>query len=51
MERSIGTVAATLRLNQNFSLVGAYLYNDVTSNDARLAYNRGQFELNLRWEQ
>ncbi|HSD69386.1 MAG TPA: hypothetical protein VLB07_07530 [Woeseiaceae bacterium] len=51
MERSIGTVAATLRLNQNFSLVGAYLYNDVASNDARLAYNRSQFELNLRWEQ
>ena len=51
MERSIGTVAATMRLNQNFSLVGAYRYNDVTSNDARLAYNRSQFELNLRWEQ
>lgn len=51
MERSIGTVAATVRISRNFSLVGAYLYNDVTSNDARLAYNRSQIELNLRWEQ
>jgi hypothetical protein len=51
MERSIGSVAATLRLSDHFSLVGAFVYNDVTSNDARLAYNRCQYELSLRWEQ
>ncbi len=51
MERSIGSVAANLRLSDHFSLVGAFVYNDVTSNDARLAYNRSQFELSLRWEQ
>ncbi len=51
MERSMGSLAATMRLNQHLSLVGAFVYNDVTSNDTRLAYNRSQFELSLRWEQ
>jgi hypothetical protein len=51
MERTAGSVAANFRPTSCISLVGAFTYNDVTSNDARLAYNRNQFALSLRWEQ
>jgi hypothetical protein len=51
MERTIGNVSVTLRLSRHLSLVGAATYQDVASNDTRLAYNRNQFSLSIRWEQ
>jgi tetratricopeptide (TPR) repeat protein len=51
MERTIGNVSVTLHLSRHLSLVGAATYQDVASNDTRLAYNRNQFSLSIRWEQ
>jgi hypothetical protein len=51
MERTIGSILATFRMTDHFSLIGAVTYQDVGSNDTRLAYNRNQFALSIRWEQ
>jgi hypothetical protein len=50
MERAIGSILATFRMTERFSLVGTLIYQDVESNDTRLAYNRNQFTLSVRWE-
>lgn len=50
MERTIGSILATYRMTEQFSLVGTLIYQDVESNDTRLAYNRNQFTLSVRWE-
>ena len=44
-------VAATYRMTDTLTLVGEYLYRDVTSNDTRIAYGRNQFLLGVRWSQ
>lgn len=50
MERAIGSLLATFRITEQFTLVGTMIYQDVESNDTRLAYNRNQFTLSVRWE-
>jgi len=51
MDRTIGTATADFRLTQHLSLLATATYQDVASNDTRLAYNRNQIELSIRWEQ
>jgi hypothetical protein len=51
MERALGYISASYRITPSISLLGSFTYQDVTSNDARLAYNRNQFALSVRWEQ
>jgi hypothetical protein len=36
-------------MTDSFSLVGEYIYRDVTSNDTRIEYARSQMMLSLRW--
>jgi tetratricopeptide (TPR) repeat protein len=49
MERTMGSIIASYRMTQSLDLVGEYYYRDVASNDARLAYNRSQTMLAVRW--
>jgi len=50
LERVLGSLIATFDMTRSLSLVGEVRYDDVTSNDARLAYNRIQYVLGIRWE-
>jgi hypothetical protein len=38
-------------MTDTLTLVGEYLYRDVTSNDARIAYGRSQILFGVRWMQ
>jgi len=49
MDRIMGTVRATFRMTRTLDLVGEYRYRDAASNDTRLAYNRSQSTLTVRW--
>jgi hypothetical protein len=51
LERVLGTVVASYRMTQDLTLVGEARFDDVASNDTRLAYNRMQYSLSVRWEQ
>jgi len=49
MERAVGTLTATWRMTESLDLIGEYLYRSVSSNDTRLAYDRTQSVLSIRW--
>jgi len=51
MDRTVGRATANFRMTDHLSLVAAATYQDVASNDTRLAYNRNQIGLSIRWEQ
>jgi hypothetical protein len=51
MERTLANIVATMRMTDHLSLIGLIIYQVVDSNDARLAYNRNQIALSIRWEQ
>jgi tetratricopeptide (TPR) repeat protein len=51
LERVLGTVIASYRMTQDLTLVGEVRFDDVASNDTRLAYNRMQYSVSVRWEQ
>jgi hypothetical protein len=51
LERILGTVIASYRMTEQLTLVGEMRYDDVASNDTRLAYNRLQYSVGVRWEQ
>jgi len=50
LERVLGSFIGTFEMTRNLTLVGEVRYDDVTSNDTRLAYNRYQYVLGVRWE-
>jgi hypothetical protein len=49
LETATGIASATYWMTDSFSLVGEYIYRDVTSNDTRIEYARSQMMLSLRW--
>lgn len=49
LETAEAGVSVTYDLTDSFDLVGEYLLRDVSSNDTRIAYDRGMFMLALRW--
>jgi tetratricopeptide (TPR) repeat protein len=49
MERVLGSALVTFAMTEHFDLVAEYFYRDTASNDDRLAYNRSQALLGLRW--
>jgi len=49
LETATGGAMATFRMTDTLTLVGEYMYRDVTSNDTRIAYARSQFLFGLRW--
>lgn len=51
LETADGRLAAQWRFTDRLSLTGEYVYRDVQSNDARIAYTRSFFMLGLRWAQ
>ena len=51
LERALGSVLASYRMTQHLTLLGELRYDDVASNDTRLAYNRLQYSVSVRWEQ
>ena len=51
LETATGGAMATFRLTDTLTLVGEYLYRDVTSNDTRIAYARSQILFGVRWMQ
>lgn len=50
LERVQGSLIASWRMAHSLTLVGEVRYDDVASNDTRLAYNRMQYVLGVRWE-
>ncbi len=50
LERSRGRLNATFDMTRSLSLVAEYRYDDVQTNDARLAYERSQISLAIRWQ-
>lgn len=50
LERVLGSLIASWRMTRSLTLVGEVRYDDVTSSDTRLAYNRMQYVLGVRWE-
>ena len=50
LERVHGRLIGTFDMTRHLTLVGEWRYEDVTSNDSRLAYNRSQYVLGIRWE-
>jgi len=51
LETATGGAMATFRMTDTLTLVAEYLYRDVTSNDARIAYARSQILFGVRWMQ
>ena len=49
MERSIGSAMATYRVFEHFDLVAEFIYRETESNDDRLAYDRTQTVISIRW--
>ena len=50
LERLYVKAAATYNLTRTLTLVAEYRLDDNVSNDARLAYDRNQISLGLRWQ-
>lgn len=50
LERGMGKGVARFYLTPHLTLVAEYRYEDVRSNDARIAYDRSRIGLSLRWE-
>ena len=50
-ETLTGRVSAAFRMTDSLDLVAEYDLRDVTSNDSRIEYNRGQAILAIRWSQ
>ena len=38
-----------MELDWNLTLVGEFFYNEVSSNDARIAYDRSQYLFTIQW--
>ena len=49
LETTTGVATATFWMTESLSLVGEYIYRDVTSNDTRIEYARSQMLLSVRW--
>ncbi|MEM9403898.1 MAG: hypothetical protein AAGA44_15605 [Pseudomonadota bacterium] len=49
LESADGRLAVSYDMPWNLRLVGDYTYRDVTSNDARIAFQRSLFMLSLQW--
>jgi hypothetical protein len=49
MERAIGSARATYQMFEHFDLVAEFFYRQTDSNDTRLAYDRTQTVLSVRW--
>jgi len=49
LERSLGEILATFDITPQLSLVAEYRYEDVASNDARIAYDRNRISVSIRW--
>jgi len=45
-----GNLFATYRMPWDLTLVAQYNYRDVDSNDTRIAYDRSQYTLGIRWD-
>ncbi|MFQ5567984.1 MAG: hypothetical protein ACE5EU_16650, partial [Paracoccaceae bacterium] len=50
LETINGSVSATYRMAADLSLVAQYNLRDVDSNDTRIAYDRAQYALGIRWD-
>lgn len=50
LERGLGRGVARFYLTPHLTLLAEYRYEDVRSNDARIAYDRSRFGLSLRWD-
>lgn len=50
LERVLGALIGEFQMTRQLTLIGAVRYDDVASNDTRLAYNRMQYSLSVRWE-
>ena len=50
LERAIGIIVATFDMTPHLSLLTEYRYQDSQSNDTRIAYNRSQISVSVRWE-
>jgi len=51
LETATGGAMATFRMTDTLTLIGEYIYRDVTSNDTRIAYGRSQILFGVRWMQ
>jgi tetratricopeptide (TPR) repeat protein len=49
MERAVGSVLASFAMTEHFDLVAEFFYRETASNDTRLAYDRTQAVLGVRW--
>lgn len=49
MDQTVGSVLASFAMTEHFDLVAEFFYRETTSNDTRLAYDRTQAVLSLRW--
>ena len=49
LETATGTAMATYWMTESLSLVGEYIYRNVTSSDTRIEYARSQMLLGVRW--
>ncbi len=49
LETAAGMATATYWMTESLSLVGEYIYRDVTSNDTRIEYARSQMMVSIRW--
>ena len=50
LEVLAGSLLATYRFSWGLTLVAQFSYRDVNSNDRRIAYDRGQYVIGLRWD-
>ena len=50
LERAFGRVVANFLLTPNITILTEYRYEDAVSNDTRIAYNRNQLSIGVRWE-
>ena len=49
LETLEGSLLATYRFSWDLTLVAQFSYRDVNSNDKRIAYDRGQYVIGVRW--
>lgn len=50
LETVEGSLFATYRMSWDLTLVAQYNYRNVDSNDTRIAYDRAQYALGIRWD-
>lgn len=50
LETMIGSLNASFRMAWDLTLVAQYNYRDVASNDTRIAYDRSQYVIGIRWD-